>query len=673
MIGSQSHTPRYSNDEKHLIAEQPGRAVIFLGVLLALTLGLIVRGLISPNKVKSHVASAASRIHKDLKVEFETASVSLSRGLLPRFAVVIGNVRMESQNPCWMTPLLTADEIRLPLSFWALLRGENPVTQVGAGKVRVHLRTDLKDCHESTSAPTTPGPAPAAVADVPKAPQFVTLKDKKIKTIASTPQPQVQAISIDELTVISPTLAAPLELSTFVVRLKSNSPKVIEMTAKTHLIKDDQFGDYLSHASVWAEYTEFPKTHLLGRITGNWREGSYQVKASYFLKEEELSSELDLKHVPLSQVSQVLKKFNLLKSEMSARQVWVSVNAQMNGSPSNLKTAQMHLKDLRLDGDLGDIRVPSATITSFEPLSYAPFQVEMKGLDIEKLLSLSGRPHPSPVFGELGNFTGHAEIKSPEQIEVSGVHKGLEFIFSNKGQRELQTVKEIRSEAKLLNNRWMLSAFNAEVDQGSLLGSFVINADRSWKNLDIESKIDELRFSPNVIRLMTANGAVGALQADVRAKIRDGKLSGLKGVITSEGLTVEGVSVSKSRWQLDTFKEDIVADGQIPQASILAGSPSFQVLKPVIEPDWMSDGRLEIRNLTTQLQFKDLKNFAWKNLSAQLLKNVRLVSEGDWDQEGSLSGQVQWNNGKTSRRWALSGRRDEPVFALSDTSKKKKQ
>jgi hypothetical protein len=150
-------------------------------------------------------------------------------------------------------------------------------------------------------------------------------------------------------------------------------------------------------------------------------------------------------------------------------------------------------------------------------------------------------------------------------------------------------------------------------------------------------------------------------------------LGSLKGTLTSEGANVEGVTLAKSRWQLDSVKEDIIADGQIQQATLSVGSPSFRVLKEVIEPEWMNDGQLEIRNLNTQLQFNKLKRLAWKNLSAQLLKNVRVSSDGGWDENGMLGGQLQWSNGKASKRWSLGGQRDHPEFALNESAKKKKQ
>lgn len=673
MIGPTSqHKPRFSNDDKNLIAEQPGRTVLFLGVLLAMTLGLIVRGVLAPNKVKAHVTAAASSINKDLQVEFETASVSLSRGLLPRFAVVITNVRMESKNECWMTPSLTADEIRLPLSLWALVQGKNPVTEVGAGKVRIDLRSDLKNCNETNSGTAVSAASPAAT-QAPVVTQFVTLKNKKTEPSAAAAQPQVEAVRIDELTISSPMLTAPLELSSFAVQVQSASPRVIEVTAKTHLIRDEQFGDYLSHAAVSVEYTEFPKTHVAARIHGNWREGSYELKTGYGVKDDTLTAELDLKHVPLVQVGQVLKKFKWVQQDLNARQVWVSVHAETSGKTKTVRDSGLRIADLRLEGELGDIRVNEAQVTSLDPLRYKPFQVDIQGLNIEKLLALLNRQHPSQALGHLGRFSGRAEVSSDEEMRLFGVLRGLEFIFANKGQREVQTLTEVSTDLRLVKNRWNLNASKAVVDQGMLDGVLQMNADRDLRNVDVETKIKELRLAPSVIRLMSAGGKVGPISADLRARLRESQPANVKGTIATADLLIEGVSLDRSKWQVDTVRNEVIANGQMQDLEIAATSPAFAVLKDIIDPAWVQENALEIRSLNSQLQFQSAKHLAWKNLTANLNGGVKVTSEGQWDALGILSGQVTAISGKNVQSWVLGGRRDAPLFALTETSKKRKQ
>lgn len=658
-------TPRYSEDDKNLIAEQPGRFVLFSGVLIAVVLGLVIRGLIAPNKVKSMVESAASRMHKDVQVDFESAQISLARGLLPRFAVIITKVKMESDNECWMQPELTADEIRLPLSFWSLIQGENPVTQVEAGQVKVNLRSLYKNCEKSTEEKKN---------ETPQIKRFVTLKDSASapKGGPSSSTPQVRAILIDQLKILAPNLAEPVDLNSFAIRLKSNSPRVVEMTAKTHLMRDEMVGDYLSHATVWGEYSEFPRATLQGRLSGNWREGSYQIKASYGMKEEELATELDLKHIPLSQVFQVMRKFQWLKEDLNGRQVWVSLNAQSTIAKSNFKTAQMQMKDVRLEGDLGDLKVDEVRVTSLAPMKYFPFTVNIRRLNGDKLFALMNKPHPAPILGQLGSFDGTAEITDQDHMKLSGVHRGLEFIFSNKGQREMQVLREIAADVSLDRDHWNVKVSRFVPDQGVFDGQLQLAANRDFQTVEVKAKANEIRLSPNVVRLMTAGGQVGAISGDLSMKFQEGKMSHVKGVLNSESADVEGVAFEKARFNVDYSGGEIQSQAQIQKMAISVGSPAFQILKNLIEPDWMSEGKLQMKSLASQFHAQSFKVLGWKNFSAQLEKGGRLSSEGEWDADGVLSGQVQSQVGKASHKWLLSGKRDNPVFTPVDLTKKKK-
>ncbi|HEY8272312.1 MAG TPA: hypothetical protein VIG33_15580 [Pseudobdellovibrionaceae bacterium] len=655
-------TPRYPNDDKNLIAEQPGRLILFSGILVAVVLGLIVRGLTAPNKVKAMIESAASRMHKDVKVEFEGVQISLSRGLLPRFAVIITKVKMESANECWMKPTLTADEVRLPLSLGALLQGEDPITQVEAGQVRIDLRSAYKNCEVHSSQPNE---------QAPKIKQFVTLKevaDSPKKTSASS---QVRGILIDQLKIFTPNLPEPVELNSFEIRLKSNTPRVVEMTAKTHLMKDEQVGDYLSHATVWGEYSEFPQSTLQTRISGNWREGSYHLKSTYGMKEEAFTSEMELKHIPLSQAFQIFKKLQWLKEDLNGRQLWVSLNVQSSMTKSNLKTAQMHIKDLRLEGDLGDLKVAETHVVSLDPVKYRPFTVDIRRLNAEKLFALLNRPHPAPMLGQLGTFDGTAEVTDHDHIKLRGIHKGLEFIFSNKGQREVQVLKEVSAEISLDKSRWQIQVSHLVPDQGVFDGQLAVNADRDLKSLEVKARANEIRLAPNVIRLMTAGGQMGAFNGDMTLRFQEGQVNYIKGILNSESLDVEGVSTEKMRFNVDFADGEIQTQAQAQKMAIAVGSPAFQTLKSLIEPEWMIENRLPMKNISSQLHFKNFKVLNWKNFSAQLEKGGRFVSEGQWNAEGELSGKLQTQVGKINHKWGLGGKRDEPIFTSVDLIKKK--
>ncbi len=658
-VASQDH------HEKHLIAEQPARLIISLGLVLSLILGFSIRGLVAPNKIKSMIESAASKIHKDIFVTFEAAHLSLRQGLIPRFAVIIQQVQMESTNECWMKPRLIANEIRLPLSLWSILQGENPISRVEAGSVEIRFQAEHMKCEESLSQPEKTHS---------KIKQFVTLKasgggDKR----EGSSSPQVRAVLIDQLNIAAPFMAEPLEMSSFAILLKSNAPRVIEMTAKTHLIKDAQVaGDYMSHAAIWGEYTEFPKKSLKATLSGNWREGSYQLKSSYLLSEEDLNSEIEIKHLPINQVVQVFKKMNWLKEDLNVRQVWVSLAAQMSAKKSEIKKAGILIRDLRLEGDLGDVTSSEIKVLSLDPIKYAPFTLEMQRLSLEKIFSAMNRPHPSGTLGDMGKFTGTAHFEGDGRIDISGVHRGLEFIFSNKGQREVQRLKEVSGQMTLKNDRWVVDVSRFIPEQGTFDGGVFLQADRDLKSFAVKVKAKQFSFSPAVVKLMTSGGRLGPFQGDIQLKYVEGKLNNLKGVLTSDSGDIDGVQFDKLKLQLDYLSGEITSQMQIQKLAVRVGSSGFKVIKELIEPEWMREGVLGLKNISTQLRTKDLKFLAWKGLQAQLeVTGGKISSDGEWNSEGTLSGQILTHSVKEPRKWLLGGIRDAPIFSLQETARKK--
>ncbi|WP_374030383.1 hypothetical protein [Bdellovibrio bacteriovorus] len=509
--------------------------ILLTGLILAFLLGYTTKSLLSPARLAARIEKAASHIHKDVKVSFGSAHVSLSNGILPRFAVIISNVRMESSQTCWAAPVMEIDELRLPLSFLNLIQGRAPVRVVEANSVTLTLRDDFKDCD-----PTDPEQIPAS-------------RPRPAVTLSPSEQSQkyrndVRGISVRTLKITSakhPQYST--ELMNFAVKVKSFEPKVIEVTAKTHLMKDSQVGDYLSHANLYLQYKESPEAAVQAHFFGNWREGHYSVIANYTLGDQLLAVETDLKHIPLSQILAILQKYQLASRDLNGRQVWMSSKARMAGPVDEIRTLPLEIRDLRLEGDLGEMHVEKINIGSLEPLKYEPILVDVKKLDIEKLLVLLNRTKQTSILGHLGSFTGRAEIVSDQKMRMSGEHAGLEFVFSNKGQRELQVIESMVGDIALDQDQWSFQIKRVEPRGGVFVGDLSLRADRDFKAVAVKTHIDELQLALPVQKLMTNGGEIGLMSLDGDLRFGEGKVQSLKGLLRLNSMNVEGVALGKTR------------------------------------------------------------------------------------------------------------------------------
>lgn len=647
---------RQSSSDKHLIAEQPGMAILLSGFILSFFLGYTAKSLLSPSRVAARIEKAASHIHKDIKVKFASAQFSLSDGILPRFAVIISQVRMESEQKCWAAPILEVDELRLPLSFWNVIRGQAPVQNIEANNVRLVLREDFKNCDS---------------------------QEEKFKEVSKTPPPlvslspseqskkyqnDVRGVRVQKLEISSekhPQFHS--ELFNFVVKVKSFEPKVIEVTAKTHLLKDAQVGDYLSHANLYVQYKESPEATIQSHFFGNWREGHYSLIANYTMDEQLLAMETDLKHIPLSQILAIMQKYNLASKELNGRQVWLSTKARMVTPLDEIRNSPIEVRDLRLEGDLGEMRVDRMDISSVEPLRYSPVMVDVKKLDIGKLLILLNRPKNTSMLGELGVFSGRAEIVSDRKMKMTGEHSGLQFVFSNKGQREVQVIEHMVGDIALQDDDWSFDIKRVEPRGGSFIGSVKMKADRDFQDIEVKTRVEEVSLDPAVQKLMTNGGDIGLLSLDGDVKLKQGQMTYLKGLLRVDSMNVEGLNFEKTKASVDWSHGEIVLNTQVKSLQVAPASPGAEILKQVTEPTWWNQGTLGLTTLTGQFHLKNRTELSWKNFQGQIGKSGRLLTDGSWNESGDLKGNVHAKEGKNHKKWLIEGSREKPVFIEEST------
>ncbi|WP_415063802.1 hypothetical protein [Bdellovibrio sp.] len=652
---------RHSLSDKHLIAEQPGMTILLSGFILAFFIGYTTKSILSPARVTAQLTKAASHIHKDVKVKFASAQVSLSNGILPRFAVVISQVEMESSQTCWASPVLEVDELRLPLSLWSILRGGAPVKTIEADNVKILFREEFKNCdHPDVVKQTT--------TDSATPPPLVTLSPSEQ---SQKYRNDVQGLSIQKLQISA--LKYPQyssELLNFAAKVKSFEPKVIEITAKSHLMRDEQVGDYLSHANLYIQYKESPEATIQSHFFGNWREGHYSIIANYTLAEQLLAVETDLKHIPLSQILTVLQKYNLASKELNGRQVWMSSKARLVAPVDQLRTSPLEVRDLRLEGDLGEMKVDRIDIKSIEPLQYAPIVVDVKKLDVAKLLVLLNRPKRTGVLGELGVFSGRAEIVSDRKIKMTGEHAGLEFVFSNKGQQELQVIENMVGDITLEENIWNFQIHRVEPRGGVFIGNVKMKADKDFREVEAKTRVDEVSLALPVQKLMTNGGDLGLISFDLDMRLKEGQMSYLKGLTRIEGMKVEGLEFSKTKATMDWSQGDVILNTQVKSLKVGPESPGAEVLRKVTMPSWWNSGTLSMSSLTGEFRSKSLQLLSWKNVQGQIGKSGRLVTEGSWNQVGSLRGAVLIREGKTHKKWVIEGSRENPTFEEETSANK---
>jgi hypothetical protein len=660
-----------SLNEKTLIAEQPGIIVMFVGFMMVLFFGLGLRSFLAPEKIKDLVEKAATKVHREAQFQIGSAYLSLSDGAFPELAVIIKNIKIEANKECWLSPFAEINEMRLPLSFISLLKGQVRVSQVEADYVNVMLRGRLSDCHKEKKDESQ------NTSETAETRESKSEEDKSpLEMSLNAPPSSKKALNqvIDNLKInrlrlsYLPSAHVSAEILDFDVRLKSLSPKLVVIKGKINLGGESVLGDYVSHSIFEIEYNEEASAHWKGLMSGNLREGHFDFKMDYKIAEDSLQTDLNLKHLPIGQLAPLLNKYGVFSTDLNGKQVWFSAHGNYAGPLKEANKQPLTLSDLRLEGDIGEVEVSKVELKSLDPLVYNPISVQLKQVNISKLLTFFNRPHPSKSLGDLGIFQGEALISSANKMIVKGEYKGLEFIFANKGRREVQAISSIKGELKLDNHEWNFDVDILRPADGSFSGDLTIVASQDWRNLKMNLEIDELGFSKPVQNLMTNGGQMGLLKGNAKMVFTKGELTSVNGEFKMDNISVEGVSLEKFKTRIHTEGDVLSLNTSLQKISVGLDSGAYRLMRPVLSKFEVKDEAVDLKNIDSVMKTKMLKDFYWESFTAYNGK-TKLSTRGGYDEAGLVSGNLTISH--PAQKWFLRGFRENPEL-LFDSSETKK-
>jgi hypothetical protein len=642
--------------EKELVAEQPGLAVSVIGLLLALFMGLAIRAALSPERILHLVEKAATKIDSRFNAKVGGAYVSFAEGAFPQFAVVVKDFSMESDEACWLRPTLEVDELKLPLDFWRFLRGQIHIHEVLAHEVSISLRSDMAECQR-----------PAAVSSREAAPSRTTA--------ATTPQPSswesfsrsrdsVDSVQIERMRVhYLPMAFSSFEIRNFEVNVQSKSPKRITAGGILNLNGETLSGDYSSTGSLKIDFEEGASPDWKVSLDGNWREGHYLISTDYSSEKQYIKLSSDMNQIPLNQLFPLLRKYRLLTSNFNGRQVWLSLKGNIEGDVHRLSALPAKFDLVRIEGNIGEIEAKNLEVKKLDPFTFTPFDVDIKSLQLDSLMTFLNRPLVSPIFGHLGVFHGQAHFEDSQNVKIKGEDTGLEFIFSSRGNRQIQAMSLIGGEIKFTKSQWNIKVDKVKPVEGVFLGDISLEADHNWSQVGIRAKIDELSLGPSVQKLITNGGEIGSVDGDLQCHFDHGNLSDLQGHVTASDMSVERVHLKRSKMTLATSKDrNVHLDMHIQGMTAEVGSPVHLFLEKFVDST-SPPAPLEVAYGSVKISTHQLDDFHWDELILQMPhKSVR--SKGGWNVEGRLSGQVDVVSGVKTTRFEVGGFRDKPQINL---------
>lgn len=641
--------------EKDLVAEQPGLGLALIGILISVLIGLAIKVTISPDRVRTHIDEALAKIPQktleQIHIQFGETSISLSQGIWPDLSLVIKDVKISSSNICWLSPQIEINQIRLPLSWSQLFVGKIDMHELRADEVDLSLRNAPADCEKNKTT-----------AAVPSAP-MIALRSvaEEAETAAAAPQNPIHKISVRKFLIhYLPVAFTTFQVDSFETNILSNQPKLIELSGKINLGGDTLVGDYTSHASLKIRFDEAKGPLWTISARGDWREGRYDLSAFYSQDKKKYEAHFELKHLPLSQLMPLLAKYRLVENDYNGKQIWMSGKLETAGLIDQWEKNPVHVSQVKVEGDLGDIQTPKIEIHTVKPVTFDPINLDLHGVSLQQFLVVLRRPHPSPALGELGTFNGVASIEESNHIRIRGDYSGLEFIFSNRGSRETQTISLLSGEAEFRNNRWRVKIDRIRPLEGVFDGVIQMQADQNWRDLEIETKLEEMSLSPNVQALMTGGGSLGAFSGKMKAELVGGELKSLEGLLKSDRILVEGMHIERPKFAFSTQKTNYYLDVNAQEMEIdPTSTPGNFLSKVLVLP--ANSARFLFKNTSVRFQTRHLKDLQWTSFQSLIPQGV-IRSQGGWSEDGDLFGQISVRVQKKEAHWLIRGDRMTPVL-----------
>lgn len=656
----------YQQEMKELVAEQPGFFFSILGLVIALFFGLAVRALIAPEKVREKIIHASTRVHSDLQFEIGEAYISLADGILPELAVVIRNIKMTSEKACWMRPQADIEEIKLPLSFFNLLQGKVFVHELIATEAALSLRSAPVPCakeapgfeasERSTTEEASTINAGAVTRSVAQAIERAVIKNQTNKNV-------IDSVRVKKLIVsYLPVAFTSFELDNLSV--KASAEKDFELSSLLKLGGGTLTGDYSSQAQLKINYKPSSGSAIWqSELRGLLREGHYDIFSSYDPSSQLVDLNLDVKHLPLSQIFPIMQKYKVFTSELNGKRMWLSLKAKASGKAQELKNAPVSISEFRVEGDLGEIYTKEIRIDSFAPFKMKSLVFDIHGLDVNHFLVFLNRPHPSQALGNLGIFNGQAYYQDPENIRLSGQHSGLQFIFSNKGFREVQTLSLVSGDLILRNNQWNVNVNEVRPSQGLFDGDLKIQASKDWRELVLNTNIREMILAPTVQKIMTDGGDIGSVSGRIDLDVKQGEVRTLKGNLQINRMLVEGIEMKLAKMKLSNSGTTYFVEANAQSMEMAANARIAKYVTQIL-PDSYRDQNLLLKTAKMKIKTEKLTDLYWSDFSTTLAgeKPVLVSSVGGWNQSGELSGNVRVRQNGKERSWLVGGTRENPAL-----------
>jgi hypothetical protein len=557
-----------------------GWRFLFITVFLAIFFGLSIRTYFNEVRVTSWAKSIVGDKGREAGIQFRSAQLQLSRGLIPLVALEISDFQFNPSSLCRKEPAVRISRLNIPLSWRSLLRGRWAIGTVSSDDVVIDLEA-LKSPWKESCAQTVEGNLvakgrrhsgawKAAVENLssgssPHGSEAVPWwNEEQLKTYRG----EIGGFDFSRVTVLFEEATKRVYLETLSLDPSEDGRSVhllSQIIIPSELVFDEKIPPLKIDAFV-------EPTSALVKVGAALSEGRLEIDgrlkpAPGGLLDADLSAKVE--NVPLSTMVPLLTKSGVVQGPFRPKFMWMNCGATIKGRFQNLFVDNpLKISNCEIDGNGGRIQLSEAVRRPSG--DWEPFELKMKNLDLAQWKETFDWQALPGAFSNYGRFDGEAHFAQLKKFNLDGDVSGAVVKISRKGVAAEQPVNHFGARVRVADGEVKGRIENIELDDGEFDG--VIDFDllasqppKTKAEAKAEESADFQTFSSGRIRIAAQQfslseavqktlfgGVWQRFSMEIEGKIAEHRLASVHGVFGLRELLGQDFRVHEANGVIDS-------------------------------------------------------------------------------------------------------------------------
>lgn len=552
---------------KIAVIDQPGLKVFFVGLLLSLFLGYLVKSQISSLVIDEKINSFIVKNNHSLQIDFEKSEFKLTRWGLPLPHLVIYGISISSKKFECQNSQLYFDEIEIPVSINMMQswykKDKINLQVLRANKIQLRLN-DIEKCLKNESKQSHSN-LPVIVnvskeilkneineaeilgSEITEKKSEITSEkialnaSDKNKTHEKNKNFQdslkrfsfdsfFQEIYIEELKIISnkmagqPILFKQMKLT---LNLDNKMNPMVLIKSRLNAVRDPKTEINFLNTQIEAQVSpmsingpEF-QINLKGRFLDGDLVASLSTVPGQSDSERKIIYQFDAHKISVKAFNPILE---VQKDEISSHpsfksdsnlevnsdiglEKWpLSLSFSMLGEAQIEKNANIQIKfnNLEFLGDNTSIKADNLMLEKTDgEFDIKPFEVSIQNLSLNPLRNKLAFKYDFRSVENLGNLTGLLKFQNSHNWLFDGKLAKTEFIFSNRGSREIQVLDQSDVSISQSNENLTVDFSKFKMNDQELVGSLEGEYQKPLKKLQLKLNLEGQILSEKVLEHIT--------------------------------------------------------------------------------------------------------------------------------------------------------------------------